>query len=403
MLVTLLRRAGWVAIGIALGQCIVLLVTPYLARHFTPAQFGVLALLTTVSNLSASVACLRYDLALPSSGESETRGLLVTSFIVAGSMAVFAFSAIAFAKAGRLTAYAGALTQRPMLVGTCVLLVGLHQATCAWLLRKGAYRNVAGMRFSQGAGFSLVALIPGVGLLWAHVISFGAGVIGLRPLLAPKKDSEITWLEAFRLYRQFPILNLPGAVLDVCGYSLSIWVIATNYGPALAGNYSQIQRLTGAPLMLISISLSQILLRQTAEIKEDKQEFMLFLTGILKMMATLATAGIIFLWVFGEPIFARLLGSQWKVDRELIVVVAIAVFFRACISPLSTILITLRRFKFALAWQVIYFCSASLLMPFFASRISFEHYAAFYALHEAILYSFYLLLIRRAVHIGEPA
>jgi O-antigen/teichoic acid export membrane protein len=403
MLASLVKRAGGVALGIAVGQGMVLLVTPYLARHYSPAEFGALALLMTVSNLSTAAACLRYDLALPSSKESETRGLLVTALVVAGAMAVLAAAVLAATSDGFLAKHAGSLAKEPVLVGSCILLVGFHQATSAWMLGRGAFKSVAGMRLSQGAGFSLLSVIPGFGLLWAHVLSFGAGLIGLRPALTARREGEAPWCAVAWQNRQFPGLSLPGALLDVCGYSLCIWVIASFYGQAMAGNYSQIQRLTGAPLMLVSISLGQILLKQTADISSDRAALRHFLGRVLLGLAVLALAGLVFLWFFGQPIFARLLGAKWKVDREFILFVAVAVFVRACVSPLSSILVTLRRFKAALVWQMLYFCSASLLMPFVAARIGFERYILFYAAHECAFYGLYLLIIYRAIRAGSDS
>jgi O-antigen/teichoic acid export membrane protein len=400
MIATLIRRTGGVAVGIAVGQGLVLLVTPYLARHFPPAAFGSLALLLTISNLSTAIACLRYDLALPSSPENETRGLLTTALLVAAGMGAFAAALLSIPAVGAMVARSAAVPQLPLLVGACVLLVGWHQATCAWMLRRGAYGGVAGMRLSQGAGFSALALVPGVGLLWAHVLSFGAGVIGVGPTLGPRRAGELSPGQALRVHHKFPLLSLPGALLDVCGYSVCIWVIATFYGTSMAGNYSQIQRLTGAPMMLVSISLGQILLRHTAELDSRNGELGRFLSRMVKMLAALAAACLLLLWLFGEPVFSRILGSNWRVDRLFITLVAVAVFFRACVSPLSSILITLRRFKIALLWQVIYFASACLLLPFVASRITFEHYVAFYALHEAVQYSLYLYLISLAARMG---
>jgi len=399
VLAALIRRVGSVAIGTAVGQGLVLLVTPYLARHYSPEAFGTLALLMTVSNISTAVACLRYDLALPAAETPDTRGLLITALTVACAIGVLGFVLLATLSNSFLTAQVGVLAQQPILVGTCICFVGFFQATTAWFLRRGAFRAVALMRLSQGAWFSVFAVIPCVGLLWAHVLSFGAGLLGLRLALVPRKTTDVAWHEVALRYRHFPAVSLPGALLDVSGYSICIWVIATFYGQGTAGNYSQIQRLAGAPLMLMSISLGQILLKQTADLSSDRVALRRFLTRILRLMAALAVAGLVFLWFFGEPIVANLLGPQWNVNRRFLILVAIAVFVRACVSPLSAVLITLRRLGICLTWQALYFCSALLLMPLIAAWTKFEYFIFFYALHECVFYGFYLTLIYRTMRL----
>jgi O-antigen/teichoic acid export membrane protein len=401
MLVALFKRAGRVAVGTAIGQGMVLLITPYLSRHYSPEAFGLLALLMTVSGVSMAVACLRYDMALPSSPDSEVKGLLATSMIVASAVALIAFVSCALLSGSSVSKHLGGLAEKPALVGGCVLFVALYQATSAWFLRRGAFTSFAYMRLSQGAGFSILATVPGIGLLWAYVLSFGGGLIGLRSALSREATASLPWHVTARRNKDFPMLSLPGALLDVCGCSVCIWVIASCYGPAMAGNYSQVQRLIGAPLMLVSLSVGQILLRQTAELSADRAALRRFLIRVFGVMAGLAIAGLLVLWICGEPLFARLLGSQWKVDREFILLVAVALCVRACVSPLSSVLLTLRCFGSALIWQSLYFCSALLFMPLVAAWVGFEHYLQFYAAHECVFYGFYLVLIYRAVRLEK--
>jgi O-antigen/teichoic acid export membrane protein len=276
-------------------------------------------------------------------------------------------------------------------------MVGVYQATSTWLLRRGRYRSFAGMRLSQGGVFSALSVLPGLGLLWAHVVSFGGGLIVAAGALRRRAPHELRWNEVGRLYAKFPLLNLPGAVLDVVGYSICIWVVASYYGRSSAGEYSQVQRLIGAPLMLISISLGQILLKHTAELVHDPEQMRVLLGRLLRVMMVLASASLLVLWFVGAPALSFMLGPKWHISREMVVLLGVAVFVRACVSPLSTALLTLRRFGLILGWQSAYFCSAALLMPFVAVRVPFGEYVRFYAVHEAVFYGSYLFLIFFAV------
>jgi O-antigen/teichoic acid export membrane protein len=399
VLTKLFQRAGAVAVGTGFGQALVLLATPFLARLYSPAEFGSLALLVTVSNISMTVACLRYDIALQTSTGKDVEGLVVVSLVSAAATAVLCVAVALVLSGSHLPiARAAGLLDRPVLVGACVLLVGLHQATSAWMLRSGAYLGVAVMRLSQGGSFGVLAALPGPGLLWSHAVSFGGGLLGAWRILRKRRPpGSRSWTEAARAYRKFPLYSLPGALLDVVGYSMSTWVVASFYGRSAAGEMSQVQRIVGAPLMLMSISLGQILLRHTAELLHERGEIRRLLLRLLRVLAAVAVAALLLLWLAGKPMLALLLGSQWRVDREMIVLVGLSVFVRACVSPLSSALLSLRRFGLALSWQAAYFCSAALVMPWVATRLTFEGYVRFYAAHEAFFYGLYLLLILLAV------
>lgn len=401
MLKKLIGRAGGVAIGIAAGQALVLLVTPYLARRYAPEDFGLLALLTTVANVSTAAACLRYDLAMPSSPRRELRGLLTLSISLAlgiglaTGLLVVVLGNCAWARSAQ------GLLDHPVMMGCCVALVGCYQATAAWLLHRGAFGGVSALRFSQGALFSLFALIPWGNLGWALVASFAGGLFAFSKIVQRGEMGEASRKEVGHRHRQFPLLSLPGSLLDVCGFSLCIWVIDVFYGHAVTGNYAQIQRLIGAPLMLLSMSLGQVLLKQTAEVACDRRELRCFVIRVLQILAGLTGGGLIVVWLCGEPLLRLFLGDQWSVDRDYVTLVAVAVFVRACVSPLSTVLITLRRFRLALVWQAAYFCSAAVLFAWVASCCAFSRFLWFYAFHEVVFYGIYLFLILRALDVAS--
>jgi O-antigen/teichoic acid export membrane protein len=121
------------------------------------------------------------------------------------------------------------------------------------------------------------------------------------------------------------------------------------------------------------------------------------LLRLLRAMLAVAVAALAVLWVAGAPIISLLLGPAWRIERETVLLLGLAVFVRATVSPLSASLVTLRRFGVALSWQGAYFASALLLMPWVAGRVSIRGYVAFYAAHELVFYGAYLLLIFRAV------
>lgn len=404
MLARVFQRTGAVAIGTGLGQGLILLATPFLARMYPPADFGALAVLVTVSNISMAVACLRYDIAIPVAAESDVRALFGTSAFAA-TLVGATTAVVLVLLPGKSTASvsAGALLKHPIMVGTCVVIVGLYQATGAWLLRRNAFNAVAALRLSQGGAFSALAACPSLGLLWAHVVSFAGGLLGAWKALSRPGNDGISWKDTGRRYRQFPLYNVPGSLLDVVGYSVSIWTVAAIYGPATAGEYSQVQRLIGAPLMLISVSMSQILLRHTADLMHDKPAMRLLLLKLFGVMAVFAVGALGGLWCAGAPAIRWILGASWHVERETVMLLGLAVFVRACVSPVSSALLVLRRFGLTLSWQASYCCSMGILMPVVARTCPFRSYLIFYALHECVFYAAYMLLILVALRNNKCA
>jgi O-antigen/teichoic acid export membrane protein len=282
---------------------------------------------------------------------------------------------------------------QPILLAGCVFLAAAFQATSSGLLRRGQIVSMAALRVVQGGAFAAFALFGGIGLLWSQALSFLPGLLCAPYLLSSPRGRRVSIGSAASKYRVFALLGLPGSVLDVVGYSLCIWIVTAAYGAGASGELSQVQRIVGAPLMLASISLGQILLRHTAENKDDLPALRYLVGRLLALMGGGALIALILLTFAGEPVLAWLLGSRWHIESATIVAVSIAVFARAIVSPVSALLATFRRFDLALRWQVLYFVSAATLFTLTSGMLPFHWFVVFYAVHEAVLYGIYLRLI----------
>lgn len=396
MLRAIFVGAGAVAVGTAAGQGVVLLVTPWLARHYSPAEFGSLALLLTVSNIATAVACARYDMALPSAPEGEAH----TLFRVALGAALV--SALLLMVVLGIAGFMSSAVWPPpfgsaWMVGLCVFFVGMQQAVIGASTRERRYTTVAAIRFSQGGGFAALAALPGVGLLMAHVLSFAVSLPGaVRYMMGARVTVQDTVRSAYKR-RDFPLLSLPGAVLDVIGYSSCVWIVVYFFGTHEAGQYSQIQRIVGAPLMLLGMSIGQVLLRTSADARSERDGVARLFRQLCGLVAVLGLSLVAAAGLVGEPVLRWLVGTQWRVDTAFIVPITIAVTVRACVSPLSMLLITMNRFDLALRWQVTYFVSSIMVLTTAAANLDLGNFVLVYALHELLLYGFYLMFIAKAV------
>lgn len=391
MLASVLKRAGGLGIGTAIGQGIVLAGTPFLVRIYGPASFGILALLLTATNISIAVGCARFDLALPSAPDDDVvplaRLCATIALGLAGTVALAALLLEPHLSGGPFLE----LVRHPFLLGLTVLSGALFQLVSSVQLRRGAITIMAGLRALQGVIFVALALIPAIGLLWAQALSYLPALLLLPAVLKGVGSPAVIRGVAAR-YRTFATLGLPGAILDVVGYSLCIWIVTYAYGAAGSGELSQVQRIVGAPLMLVSISLGQILLRQSAEMTEDPIALRRLLVRLLVLMAGGAVVALLVLAVIGKPVLDLVLGSKWDIDTRFILAISAAVFVRAIVSPVSAVLVTSRRFDLALRWQLLYFASASLLFTVASRSLSLDDFVIFYALHEMILYLIYLCI-----------
>lgn len=393
MFLKLLERAGWVTAGNISGQALVLISTLWLARMYTPSEFGIFASILIISNISFALASFRFDIAIPSATDNDYPGLTFLSVFSIIFSATFITTSLAISNGIGFTSISFVDNHAPLIFAT-IVTSGTFQTLSARLVREERFKTLGILRGAQGLTFVAFASIPAVGLLWAQALSLAWG-LAIFPV-AFQAGQRLGFGKIVGILRRqwkLPLFSLPGAALDVIGYSMVVWVLIAAYGASEAGTYSQLQRLIGGPLMLISISLGQVLLRQTVDHASDPEALQSLLSKVLLGLSGITFFVLASVLIAGVPVLEAILGDQWSVDPMMAVFITIAVGVRACISPLSSALITLRRFGAGLTWQSLYFSSAIILFPIMAMRLDFKMFVVFYALHELVLYTIYLALI----------
>src|SRR4051794_2925578 len=82
------RSVVTLASGTAIAQFLLALAMPVLTRLYTPAQYGALAVYSSILTVLVVVASLRYEAAIPLPEDDRTAGsLLVLTFLLLAIMA----------------------------------------------------------------------------------------------------------------------------------------------------------------------------------------------------------------------------------------------------------------------------------------------------------------------------
>ena len=388
------RRVGTVALGTALGQGSVILATPLLARLYSPAEFGQLALLLTVAAYAAAAGCLRYDLALSSSPKEDAPGLFWLCVLSALIVTVVAGLAALLPWKHWTNSGLVSIVEHPVLLALTVGAVALAQAVSSESVRASQFTRLAVMKASQGLLFAAASLLTAIGLVVAVPVSYAASAaLSIRRVASPSLQDI---RHAAARYKSFPLLSLPGALFDVLACSAAVLVVSASYGMEELGHFSQVQRFVGAPLLLVSASLFQVFLRHSADAHQAGRSLMPLIVSVGSRVAGLVAALMAAVIVLGEPVLGFLLGSEWRVDTYFLFVVVGALAVRICVSPFSSVLFTTGRLGTLFAWQFAYFATAFSVLPFAASRLGFDHFLMVYLLHETVLYTVYMVLIVRA-------
>jgi len=396
----LIKKAVLIGIGVGMGPLVQLVATPWLSRIYNPTDFGYFALFVSSVNLLSNVACLRYETAIPvveSGLIKPIARIALLSTLVTMSLAMLVISSGVIQNLYPLFRELDSHIWWMPLAATCggsMLLV--YYLT----LRRGEFILNAVMRSLQPIIFVLLAVfLSKNGLLTAQITSWLfvviLGLFYLRKDIFPFERKGL-WLTAVK-FRDYPILLTPTSLLDAVALTLPILFIGSVYGVDATGNYSQIQRLIGAPLLLCSAVLGQMFFKYSGELyRAGKSSNQLFWQTV-KLLLVLAFLLLLLLMLIGEPACKLLLGGSWRVDTPFLLLATIPFLCRSVVSPISTVFLTHHRVNLAMRWQVGYFITTYTLLYYASKSFNFEHFLLIYGIHEIVMYGVYLAMANRVV------
>ncbi|WP_457445588.1 lipopolysaccharide biosynthesis protein [Roseateles sp. P5_E4] len=326
--------------GSALAQAVPLLLGPWIARLYTPAEYGQFSLVWTVASNLAVVGCARYEFALAlETGEEGAAALLALCLRV-----LLAMTAMAIVVGGAWMIWADLPVAAAL--PPAVLAAAASQALAQWEARAGRFGVLAWGRVVQwggGAiaqvGFGLLqagpwGLIGGATLATAAAAALQAQpapLRGWRGLLAPQPLRAMA-----EKHRDFPLLNTPHAFAGALQDTLAIALLTAWLGSPEAGAWALALRYLKAPASLVGGSLSQALYPRLTQ-TESRSEARALVRKKLLLLTAIALPLMLALLAFGPWLFATVFGPEWRGAGELARSLAPYVALHFIASPLSVV------------------------------------------------------------------
>jgi lipopolysaccharide exporter len=354
--------------GKAFAGLVAIFTMPIVARLFSPEHFGVSALFVSIVSMMASFATLSYSSAvvLPKD-DSEAILLMALAYRVLALVSGLVVVLIAVLEYGGLSWRALDLLGgwKWLLPGGLLLVVGIRIQEY-WLARNKLFRLVSvslvvgnastGVsRIGLGllGGSSVFGLIAGhmLGMMARLWVQWATCAGTLRSALAHIPASSLR--DVGRRYADFPLYNMPAAVVHTLGQNLPIVLFSVMFSPAVAGFFAMARQLLDAPIRMVSDSVRRVFLQKAASIHRQGRSLK---KAYLLATGTLALAGLpalLLLSNFGQPLATWFLGDRWFEAGRYMEIIAPWLFMMWMMAPCSAIYIVLRRQRLLLWIQVV--------------------------------------------------
>lgn len=352
--------------GTALSQLILLLIAPILTRFYEPSAFGMLQTYQSIFVFFLVSSAFKYELAVPMPSDDKRAADLVLLGIGFTAVTALLLSAlIVIAKTIGVDVWRGGW-ETLYCLPFAVLLGGSAQTLNYWAMRHKQFRLSANSKISQSVGLSFIAILGcwlnPTGLLLLLSDIFGKLISSL--LLFKQSSSKLivhwkntSWQQLIgtaRDYRTFPLISLPGALINTAGFSMMPLMLVSSYGVKVAGFYALVDRVLGAPSGLISSAIGQVYTADLAESRRNSSSSMVqqYLRIILTQakIAAIPTIAIVF---FAPDLFAMIFGNNWYDAGGYARALAILYFISFVFSPVNMTLVILERQKLQFYWDLI--------------------------------------------------
>jgi O-antigen/teichoic acid export membrane protein len=318
------RNVLTLASGTAVAQLLLALAVPVLARLYTPAEYGVLAVYSSTLTVLVVAASLRYETAIPLPREEFAAAslLALTLGILLATGAVV--SLLVWLGGDAFVSAVNVPTLRPYLwlMPVAFLAAGTYQALSYWAIRHREFRRLARTRLSQGGGQAAVQIGLGfagagaLGLIVGDLIGRVAGVGGLALAAWRARPVERPTLAAVReiaaRYRRFPLLTTWAGLLNIGSLQLPSIVFSAAFGAAAAGLYALSYKLLVLPTMLVAQAVGQVFLSRAARLAAEPDRLRRLTERTALGLFAAGLPAYLAIGVAGPELFRVVLGGRWE-------------------------------------------------------------------------------------------
>ena len=408
------KNVAMISGSTALAQLLNALFSPVITRIYSPEEYGILTVYTSILGLIVIVASLKYEWGIPiAENDEKAINVMGLSFFVLFHFVILVLVVFYFFGRPILTLLdATVLLNYRYLIPVGVLFGGSYSIFLQWAYRNKDFKSISKTKLTQSIagngvkiGLGLFGVGP-IGLVFGQIFKEGAGIGTLsrsfrkkdKHLLKKINKKEILW--GAKRYKNFPIFSAPSKLLNTAGLQLPVFFITSLYGSQVLGLYGLANSIVNLPMVLIGTSVADVLYAEAASVgRENPKRIKDLSNKLFKGLVLIGLVPLLALLFFGPFLFSFVFGSQWYEAGVYAKILAFLVFARFIFTPISRIFSVFERQREAFVLDLF-----RVILVFVAFGISsflgFSSYGAvgLYSIAMSIVYLVTYLLAQKILN-----
>jgi O-antigen/teichoic acid export membrane protein len=394
--------------GAGVAQLIPILIAPVLTRFYSPDDFGSLALIISITNIMIIMCTGKLESAimLPAS-RMEAFWIAFTAQVMTISTSAIAllYVCLDFLLDGPLYEGVGPIL---FLIPFLIYFLGVFQPLSFLSLRNKGFKMMSWSSLVASANNSIISLLLGVftassGLVWGKLFgSIASFVVLVRSLrngiiVSFRQFNFTKFKDILRKYKEFPIYVVPTTLMNMGIIEFFVILISIIYSKEEVGLFALARRMVFLPITVIGKSISQAYHQRLSVALIKGESIIKIFRSTVKMLFYIAAPISILIYFLSPIVFSLIFGEEWAISGKIASVLSLAFLMKFVVTPVTPIFSMSGNIRLGAKWKTTYFVSS---VCFFAVayfyKMELMTFLVIYTVHEALLYSWYLLLCFKA-------
>ena len=332
------------SLGTIVSQAIPIFASLILARLYSPVNYGDWGIFSSYAAIFTVFICGKYEYAILRPKRTiDALHLCCLSFLIglSISLVLYVILLLFFLIDFSYVINIKGIRWLPVFI----FMNGILQILINYANRQEKYKAIAFSSVCRSCVQAISRISLGFGqihsgLIYGALLGLVSGCICLaKNIFSRRLVNAISWVQIKKLiveYKKFPLYEAPSGLLNVLSTNIPLLFLSYFFVKEYVGYFSMAVTILYMPMSFIGIALGQIFYKKACIWNDTKQIADL----ALKMFRLTFWGGcipVVFLVLFGQDIFALLLGPHWKMTGEFATYLSIWLWLVLCFSPLSTI------------------------------------------------------------------
>ncbi|MEG2229010.1 MAG: oligosaccharide flippase family protein [Odoribacter sp.] len=362
-----LADAFILTLGTSLAQLIPLIFYPILSRLFSPADFGILATLTSITGVIGVIASGKYEtvvlIAVNKINAANIIGLalsLALSFLMIVFVCFYFFS-------DQISIFFNEPTLKYwiFLCPFMAFFICIYQCYNEWCVRNKYFTSLSLNKITNTSAVTLSKVtLGGINLMGGLIIGdiLGRFISAVACVYhALRIDRSFFFNLSFarmkilaKRYKSCPFYIMPAQLLNTLGGELPIFLFAIYFNSSEIGYYSMALMVLSLPASVISLAIRDVFRKRANDEYIKYGIFKHIYIKTFSLLTILSIIGFSVFFVIAPALFSTVLGDKWILAGKYAQILCPMVAISFVTEVGSSMFIIAEKMKEAMWWQCCY-------------------------------------------------